>query len=149
MLLSLLSATAPALADPPVTHGLICQFSTVVDPIAKPGTQSGQLSGGPVLLTEQDGLTLETGTLTCRVQVGEATHAGSGRDVIGHGRAGVFTAGPAVIDITGAGNVYLCSEFTDDSDDVTYYWNDETSDWSTDANTPCDLSIGNDGAAAR
>jgi hypothetical protein len=136
-------ATTPAMADAPTTDGLICQFASVVDPTAEAGTQSGQLSGGPVVLTEADGTTPETGTLTCRVQIDQATHAGSGPSVSGHGTA-VLTAGPSVINYTASAtsNVYLCSEFTDDSDGVTYYWNDELGEWSADVNTGCGLAFG-------
>jgi hypothetical protein len=133
-------AATPARADAPIGAGLICQFATVVDPTAEPGTQSGELSGGPVLLTEQDGFTPETGTLTCRVQVGTSDHTGSGPAVSGHG-TGAITAGPAVVNILANADVYLCSEFTDDSDGVTYYWDAVAGEWSADPNTPCEPSF--------
>jgi hypothetical protein len=141
---------APAYADPPETNGLICQFASVIDPTAEPGSQSGQVSGGPVLLTEQStnpdlpGTTPETGTLSCRVQINDSTHAGSGPSVTGHG-TGVLTAGPATINYIAGDTdlVYLCSEFTDDSDGVTYYWNDDTGEWDTNILAPCGLAFGN------
>jgi hypothetical protein len=138
-------ATTPARADAPTTHGLICQFATVADPTAEAGTQSGELSGGPVLLTGADGTTPETGTLTCRVQVDQPRHAGTGPSVSGHG-TGVLTAGPSVINYTAAAtsNVYLCSEFTDDSDGVTYYWDDYRSEWSLDATVACGPTLPED-----
>jgi hypothetical protein len=137
---------APAYADVPVTDGLICQFASVEDPTAEAGSQSGQVSGGPVLLTEQDGTTPESGTLICRVQVNQGTHAGSGPDVRGHG-TGVLTAGPGVINYTASvtDTVWLCSEFIDDSDGATYYYDDNTGDWSTDINVSCGIAVGGTG----
>lgn len=134
------AAVPPALADIPAqTPGLLCQFATFMDPTAAPGTQVGELSGGPALLTEQDGVTPESGTLTCRIQLDEATHAGTGPSVSGHG-TGVVTAGPGTVTWVEPPftNVHLCTEFTDDSDAVTYYWDDSVGAWSTDINSRCD-----------
>jgi hypothetical protein len=118
-------------------------LAAVADPTAAPGSQSGLLSGGPVLLTEQTtnpdlpGTTPESGTLTCRVQVNQGTHTGSGPLVQGHG-TGVLTAGPATINYTASETdvVFLCAEFTDDSDGVTYYWDDT----STTPRTTCSVA---------
>jgi hypothetical protein len=76
------------------------------------------------------------------VQVDQATHTGSGPSVSGHG-TGVLTAGPAVINYTvsDTSNVYLCAEFTDDTDGLTHYWDDHLSEWSLDATVACGLSI--------
>ena len=144
----------PAYADAPVTDGLICSFTTIIDPTAEEGTQSGQLEGGPVHFGEQpDGTTADQGTLVCRVQVVDAftsDHTGTGPAVTGHTNiAGVATAGPQAITInrTGTQNVFLCSEFVDDSDGVTYYWDDDNSEWSTSPLVHCGLSVtGDDGS---
>jgi hypothetical protein len=139
------SVATPALADAPGdnSHGLICQFASVEDPTAEPGTQSGQLSGGPVVLL--DGANApESGTLTCSIQVDNPIPGGSGPSVSGHS-TGVFTAGPAVVNYVApaTSNVYLCSSFTDDSDSLTYYFQEATGTWTTTAaDAPCGLAEG-------
>ena len=137
---------APAYADTPETHGLICQFASVIDPTAEEGTQSGQISGGPVLLLEQDGMTPETGTLLCRIQVNNDTHTGTGPTVSGHG-TGVLVAAPATVTYLAADTdtVSLCAEFVDDSDGVTYYWDGVNGEWSTSSAVPCGLAEGGTG----
>ena len=148
-------SAVPAYADAPITDGLICSFTTVIDPTAEEGTQTGQLEGGPVHFGEQadDGVTADQGTLVCRVQVVDAftsDHNGTGPSVSGHtNAAGVATAGPLAINIqrTGTQNVFLCSEFVDDSDSTTYYWDDDNSEWSTSPLVHCGLSVtGDDGS---
>jgi hypothetical protein len=123
--------------------GLICQFASVKDPTAEAGTQSGQLSGGPLVLVKDDLSGPGTGTLTCRVQINTLDHTGSGPSVSGHA-TGLVSAGPAVINYVAADadNVYLCGEFTDDADGTTYYWDDDNSEWSTSASVPCGLAEG-------
>ena len=147
----------PASADAPVTDGLICSFTTVIDPTAEEGTQTGQLEGGPVLFTvAPDGTTPQEGTLICRVQVVDAfasDHTGSGPSVSGRiNAAGVAVAGPYVITInrTGSQNVFLCSEFVDNSEGLVYYWDDDNSEWSTNPVVHCGLSLtGDKGGAPR
>jgi hypothetical protein len=125
----------PARADAPATDGQLCDLQVTEDPTAEAGTLTGELTGGPVLLTQQDGITPETGTLVCRAQVGTSDHTGSGPSISGRG-TGVLTAGPATVTIYGD-DIYVCAEFVDDSDGVTYYWDGEASDWSTSSNVTC------------
>jgi hypothetical protein len=130
--------------------GLICQFASTTDPTAEPGTQSGELSGGPLVLQDSTTNLPGSGTLTCRVQTNQPTHVGSGPSIAGHG-TGVVTAGPATINYTAGGDddVYLCAEFTDDTPPgTTYYWNGDVGGWGTDPNVPCGhASGGGDGVA--
>jgi hypothetical protein len=141
--LCLASFATPAFADAPLTDGVLCSLASVADPTAPAGTQFGVLDGGPVVMTEQDGTTPETGTLTCRIQVDVANHTGWGWAVWGHG-TGVLTAGPSVVSYPTGSNVYLCAEFSDDSDGVTYYWDANASRWSTNASVSCGLAYGSD-----
>ena len=145
---SLVSTATPAVADPPIVDGVLCGFATVIDLSAEEGTQSGVLWGGPVLLTERNGITPETGTLLCRVQVVDSftsNHDGAGPYVDDDGPRGVFLAGPQIITIqrTGTQNVFLCAEFVDSG--IPYYWDSASQNWSTSSNVPCDLSITGDG----
>lgn len=139
-----LLANVPAVADAPVTDGPVCSVATVVDPTAEEGTSSGVLEGGPTLFT-QDRTTPQQGTLVCRVQVIDAPtsdHNGSGPTVSGHtNAAGVAVAGPQVItiNVTGTQNAFLCAEFVDDASGVTYYWDDDSSEWSTSPYVHCGL----------
>jgi hypothetical protein len=123
--------------------GVICEFFSTTDPTAQPGTQTGELSGGPLVLQDSTTLLPGSGTLTCRIQVTVSNHTGTGPAVSGHGN-GVVNTGASEISYTAADtdNVYLCGEFTDDSDGTTYYWDDTHSVWV--ANNPlvdCGLAI--------
>ena len=124
--------------------GLICQFASVTDPTAEAGTQTGELSGGPLVIQNDDG-TPGSGTLTCRIQVTVSNHTGTGPSVSGHG-TGVVTAGPSEISYTASAtdNVYLCGEFTTDAG-VTLYWDDTSASWSVSASVSCGLAIGGGG----
>jgi hypothetical protein len=124
--------------------GVLCQAVATDDPTAEPNTQTGVLSGGPLVLAGSGGL--QSGTLTCRVQVNVSNHTGVGPQVQGHG-TGVVTAGPtqfSYVDVTNL--VYLCAEFTDDRDGTTYYWDDTNGAWATSPFVDCGLLRSVDGA---
>ena len=129
---------APAQADAPETVGVICAFAPLVDPSPQEGTRLAELSGGPVLLTEADGVTPARGTVICRIQVYGSTQ---GPNVAARG-TGAFVANPAVVRYAADDwdYVFLCSEFVDDKDGVRYYWDDELGEWSTSPATPCSLT---------
>ena len=122
--------------------GLICQFTSVVDPTAEPGTQTGAISGGPLALTDSTTGGLGSGTLVCRVQVNVTDHTGSGPVATGHG-TGVVTAGPATIQYRADETdwVVLCAEFIDDWDGTTYYWDGLDDAWSTNPLVPCGINL--------
>ena len=134
------AAAIPAFAQPDPWL-LLCQFASNDDPTAE-GFQTGELSGGPAVLTD-DALPpgVLSGTLTGRIQVTVADHTGTGPSVSGHGTA-VVTAGPAVVSYqaTATDPVYLCSEFTDDATGTTYYYDDGTQTWSTSPLVGCGLA---------
>ena len=141
----------PAHAEGPVTDGLLCGASEMLDPSPQRGTMRVEVDGGPVLLTEADGVTPARGTLVCRIVVSEHwnAHLDAGTDVAGRG-TGVLTAGPAVVRVASDwwGDVFLCTQFVDDRGGVTYYWNDWPGEWSTDPAVPCavyDVSEPDDG----
>ena len=129
---------APAQADAPASTGVLCEFAPITDPLGEPDTRTGVLSGGPILMTGEDGVTPETGTLVCRVQVNIVDHNGSGPTVSGHG-TGLLTAGPGTVSVEVGpdDSVFLCGEFLDDSDGMTYYWDAELGEWSTDSGVAC------------
>ena len=138
-----LSTATPALADPPIADGLLCQFASIQDPL-DPGMQTGEFSVGPAHLTEADGTTPEDGTLVCTIQVDVSDHTGDGPAVHAHG-TGWFGGQPYPFYLTSyedGANVYLCAEFTDDSDNVTYFWDDSLGEWSTDITVPCGRATG-------
>jgi hypothetical protein len=142
------TAAPPALADPPVTHGVVCLFVATPDPTAELGTWIAVLLGGPVVQTEADGQTPESGTLGCQIVVSPAPvadHDSYGPAVLGHG-SGVFTAGPQVTSYMAMpnDNVFLCASFVDDSDGVTHYWDAAHDGWSTSPDVPCTLAEGSD-----
>jgi hypothetical protein len=134
-LASVVAVGLPARADAPQSYGQLCDLQATDDPTAEAGTSTGELTGGPILLLDQEAAP-ETGTLTCRVQVGVADHTGTGPSVSGHG-TGLLTAGPSTVTYSGGGVVYVCGEFTDDSDGLTYYWDGVNEDWSTDSTVTC------------
>jgi hypothetical protein len=76
------------------------------------------------------------------VTAGRPDHTVPGISVAGRG-TGVLTAGPAVVRYTADASdiVSLCSEFVDDSDGVTYYWDDVVGEWSTDPATECSFTV--------
>ncbi len=134
-------AITPAHAATPDPWGAICQFASVTDPTVE-GQQSGQVSGGPLVLTDDETPPgVYSGTLTCRVQVTTSNHTGSGPSVSGHGTP-VVTAGPSTLTYSAGltDNVYLCSEFTDDATGTTYYFDDTNSLWSTSNTVDCGLA---------
>jgi hypothetical protein len=138
-----LTLPAHAAVDDP-GPGLICQFSSNTDPTAEAGTQTGQISGGPLVVQDSTTLLPGSGTLFCWVQVNSDTPAGppGSPGTSGHG-TGVVVAPEQQITYTTAtvtDNVYLCSAFTDDSSSTTYYWQDATSEWTTDPGH-CSLAI--------
>ena len=146
--LATLTALLAAFAAPVTAHAAVsdpfgsgCQFTGTEDPTAETGTVTGVLSGGPLILVNDDNSGVGSGTLTCRLQVNEPTHTGTGPAVSGHG-TGVVSAGPSEASFTASetDNVYLCMEFTDDSTGVTYYWDDSTGTWTTDPDGPCGLA---------
>ena len=129
--------------------GLICLFASVLDPTAEEGTHTGELSGGPLLLTDSTTGQPGSGTLVCRIQVNNNTHTGYGPFVAGHGTGGVG-AGPMTVVYQAADTdtVSLCGEFIDDSDLTTYYWDDDNDEWSTSSAVSCGLAIGGTGGTS-
>jgi hypothetical protein len=136
-----LTLPAHAAVDDP-GPGLICQFSSTTDPTVEGGVQTGQISGGPLVIQDSTTLLPGSGTLYCWLQVNDATHGDplTHPGVHNHG-TGVVTAGPAQITYTATAtdNVYLCASFQDDAS-TTYYWHDSTSTWSTSPGD-CGLAI--------
>jgi hypothetical protein len=132
------AAAAHAAVSNPIGPG--CRFVGDDDPTAEPGTVTGTL-GGALVLTDDTTHLPGSGSLTCRIQVNVSTHTGSGPQVQGHG-TGVVGAGPSEVSFVASATdtVYLCMEFTDDSDGTTYYWDPVHKVWTTDPNGPCGLA---------
>lgn len=140
------SGAAPAHAGPPQTHGVLCLFAATPDPTAEHGVWVGLMLGGPVVYTEDDGLTGRNGTISCRIVVSDsetAGHDGVGPEVSAHGST-VFTAGPGLVGYLALPeqNVFLCAAYSDDADGITYYWDSPHDRWSTDAEVGCTLAEG-------
>ena len=139
---------SPAQAGAPVTDGFLCNYGEPFDGSRQEGTRLLQVYGGPVLLTEADGVTPARGTLVCRVVMSAypypsyPTHTYAGTDVAGRG-TGVLAAGPAVVRVAGdeSWDIALCTRFVNDGDGVTYYWNDDLSEWSTSPTVRCYLDV--------
>lgn len=130
---------APARADTPTADGFLCRLEERADDVT--GDRVARISGGPVLITEANGVVPETGLFVCGVRFradlsAPADHTGSGPQTARQG-TGVFTAGPGEYPWPSTGYTWLCTEFLDDSDNVTYYWDDAQGEWSTDPAVPC------------
>ena len=103
-----------------------CASASFPDPTGQPGTRTGFLAGGPVLLL------VGPGTLVCRIQVNDDTYnpSGSGPTISAHA---VLVASVGPVEVTFVADttdrVYVCTEVRGD-DGVTYYYND-TLTWST------------------
>ena len=139
LLAGLTIPAANAAVDDP--GGVGCSFAAITDPTAEPGTFTGVLSGGPLVITDSTTNLPGSGTLTCHIQVNVADHTGTGPSVSGHG-TGVVTAGPGEVSLTAGAddNIYVCMEFTDDSTGTTYYWDPVHGTWSTSNRGPCGLA---------
>lgn len=122
-------AATPAHADAPTTYGVLCALTPI-------GGGTYVMTGGPVFLTEADGTTPESGWFVCRAQRGP-DHTSSGEQEVQHG-TGYFVLGPRLVAFVPVGDVYVCSEFVDASNGVTYYWNADLGVWSTDPLSHCD-----------
>jgi hypothetical protein len=118
--------------------GVLCQFDSDTNLTNAPGTETGWLAGGPLVLTDSTTHLPGSGTLICRIQVDVWDHTGTGQQIQGHG-TGVVTAGPSYVSFTTNqwSGPFLCTEFTDDSDGTTYYWDDWNSGWSTSDRVSC------------
>ncbi len=147
------TAVAGPEADGPT--GFLCGFSSITNPNAEANTQTGEIDGGPLVVTTGEGATTApaSGTLTCTIQVGaNSTHAGAdapGGKVSANG-TGVVVIPPSVVSYTAAPEqaVYLCSQFTYTGGGTVYFHADndddpstDTGHWSADANSECGLAI--------
>ena len=114
-----------------------CGFATIRDPRLESSysAQAGYLNGGPIR---------QSGTLTCTIKVDAATHAapyehGTSASATG---IGVTVLPPTVAEYISPPDavIYLCDEFTD-ADGVTWYFDGDTFDWSTDENAACQVTV--------
>ncbi|HWL37814.1 MAG TPA: hypothetical protein VNQ77_16630 [Frankiaceae bacterium] len=131
------SFAAPGSAAQPGPLDVGCGFTSVTDPRPESSYsgQLGYLHGGPVT---------QSGTLTCTIKVDVATHAapyvhGTSASATGTGVT-VLPPTVAAYVLPPLSSAYLCDEFTG-TDGVTWYWNGDTSQWTTDANASCSLSV--------
>ena len=154
-ILSGLTGTASAGEPVDGPSGVLCGFSSISNPQAEVGTQTGELDGGPLELINEETGALETATLTCTIQVNSAIHNGTSNDAVSASASGtgVVVLPPTVVSYqAGAADpVYLCSQITF-SGGVTLYWHssdDPTVEghWSVDATSTCSLAISADGGS--
>ena len=108
------SFTGVSYAGEPVDgpSGFLCGFSSISNPTAEPGTQTGEIDGGPLVIVDAEGNTGE-GTLTCTIQVNQGTHAGTGVSVSGQSTNSVVVIPPSVVSYQAGEEdvVFLCTEF--------------------------------------
>jgi hypothetical protein len=137
-LLVLPVATPPALAAEPL--GRPCAFTSATDPQVE-GSQTGGLVGGPLLVTGDDGLPAEA-DLFCTVQVNSPTHAGADSVMCETDGTAVVVLGCTATYATQTGdNVYLCTAvWLYWHGHIGWYWDADSSTWSTDPNVPCALA---------
>ncbi len=148
------SFTGTAVAGPPTTgpDGFLCGFTSVTNPNAEANTQTGEIDGGPLIVTDAAG-NPTGGTLTCTIQVGannlHSSPDAPGGKVSAHGD-GVVVIPPSVVSYTAAPeqNVYLCTQFTYDNGRTVYWHADndddpttDTGHWTEDPNKECGLAI--------
>jgi hypothetical protein len=117
--ISSLGSIPAASAAPSTTgvDGLLCNLALSADPGAEPGTQTGELTGGPALI--DDGATppgVHSGRFVCSVHVGNNTYAGAAAAVVeGPTTVGVIAAAGRVSFEAGpTDNVYICTEMVVD-----------------------------------
>ena len=127
--------------------GFLCGFTSTEDPQVE-GSQTGEIDGGPLVIEDATTPVIESGYITCTIQVNASTHAGAD----GCAKSGPTT--PAVVALADTctyaaatgDNVYLCAQVTIEGHG-TYYWNDPGSplvegSWSNDPLTAqCSLAI--------
>ena len=143
--LLLADATAGAHADGPLSPGgVLCDAGSIPNPQAEDGTQTGEISAGPVTLLDSNG-NVRSGTLTCTIQLNSAIHNGTSNDAVSvsaHG-TGVVAMPPTVVSFQAGDDqpVYLCTQFTYDGDVTLYHRSTSGSrlagSWSTDPNSTC------------
>ena len=131
----------PALADGRAAADDYCHFAVVDDPTSEPGTLTGELSGGPTIVPDAQGLP-RAGTLSCWIQIDESTHVGIGPSVSGHGFP-VVSAGPSQVSLHAEpwNNVFLCASFHDDVLTYTEYWDSTHRRWDESNHVSCELAV--------
>ena len=153
---------APADATP--SSRRICSFNSISDPTVEPGTQIGQVNGGPIT----DSNLLATMTLTCTIQVGGANNTHAGVDAASASATGTNVAAacihadhqefwdervcpgvgvtlpPTQISYTSTEGqpVYLCTEVSVNG--TVYYYDDASGSWSASASATCGEAIQQD-----
>lgn len=131
-----LSFVPTAHAAPPSDTDLGCHFVATADPNpeAPEDTMTGSVDGGPIL---------QNGTVSCTLQVGGSTHAdaNNGASASATGTSGVTYLAPTLVSYSSPPfvPVYLCTQFSDGW--TTYYWDDTTATWTTNASSSCELGI--------
>ena len=135
-------ARAGAAVDGPT--GVLCGMSSTWNPSAEPGTKTGEIDAGPLLLVDSEA-NLGSGRLTCTVQVGQRDHTGSGVSVEADGIGGFVLMLPRVMSYQAGRDdaVYLCTEFRYDNGTTLYYAAESASasgQWSTDPSAPCEMT---------
>jgi hypothetical protein len=159
-------ATGAAHADAPGAAGFTCGFSSSDDPtgtVANPGTQVGEVDGGPIAVadlpvvddtTTPPTVTFDTtgnpasGTITCALQVG-GTGTYAEADAVSASASGtvVVYLPPTLISYQAGATdpVWSCTTWTltdANGDSETVYLDDATGEFSTDATTAtCALAI--------
>jgi hypothetical protein len=89
------------------------------------------VSGGPVA---------GTGTLTCTVQVGAATHDGADTASESAAGTGVVVLAPRAVALPTWQDLYICTRFTP-TVGAPWYWSADTAGWSTDPGVPCGRDV--------
>ena len=136
--------------EPPAVaarDGFLCGLARVDDPMFE-GAQTGEIDGGPLVVDDRTTAEVESGTLTCTVQVNAGTHAGvDSGSVTGPTTHGVAVAGGTVSYAAHPDdNVYVCTQVA--TERGTRYWNSSNDplvdgSWATDpATASCWLAFG-------
>ena len=131
---ALLAATASTAAAAPAEGpaGAPCALTQGFGPTV-PEERADTLSGGPLL---------GSGTLTCTLQLGAATHDGADTASVRAVGGTVVVIWPVVVTYPYAGEQqYVCTSFTD-ARGRTLYRNGATGGWDDDGRVPCDKIVG-------
>lgn len=140
-----LTGAAPAQAHP---SGILCGFTSITDPNGEPGTQTGEVDGGPLVEADLDAdpPTVDATaslTLKCTIQVGAtgSTHLGPDSASASASASGVVVLGPTTISYSAAVglDVFLCTQVTVNGE--IHYYNSIDGEWSLDASVGCALAI--------
>ncbi len=123
-----------------VPWGGLCGLTSTADPtvdIASTGVQRGELDAGPLVLAGPSNPSPRSGSLTCTVQVNDASYLGHNLATASASGQGTLTLAPTRVSYVTYPDdtVYVCTQVVLDGDQSALYFDDVTNRWSRDPET--------------